>query len=226
MEKCIKTKINEQVIINKPIKEFYIKSKEDIIDHVTDVFIYTKYKIYSIPLYYYIPELYFGKYNEENELKMKNKIITYKISLKNTYYIYAIKIYQSKKEIKDNEILIEYDEEKLGEFNDNESIKRDGINFTLLEELEDDCDIVLNNKSRYIDVYNWFNGLNINDYREDILNIAKKCNNENMTREAILIENLLDDAKIINESHQEIQLEETDITNTSMINIIEEYEHA
>jgi hypothetical protein len=146
MEKCIKTKINEQVIINKPIKEFYIKSKEDIIDHVTDVFIYTKYKIYSIPLYYYIPELYFGIYNEENELKMKNKIITYKISLKNTYYIYAIKIYQSKKEIKDNEILIEYDEEKLGEFNENESIKRDGINFTLLEELEDDCDIVLNNK--------------------------------------------------------------------------------
>jgi len=52
--------------------------------------------------------------------------------------------------------------------------------------------IVLNNKSRYIDVYNWYNGININEYKNDILNIAKKCNSENMNREAILIENLLD----------------------------------
>jgi len=84
--------------------------------------------------------------------------------------------------------------------------------------------IVLNNKSRYIDVYNWFNGLNINEYKNDILNIAKKCNSENMNREAILIENLLDNEKIIIESHQEVLIEENEIINTSMINIIEEYD--
>jgi hypothetical protein len=84
--------------------------------------------------------------------------------------------------------------------------------------------IVLNNKSRYIDVYNWFNGLNINEYKDDILNIANKCNNENMNREAILIENLLDNEKVITEAPPEILYEESNVINTSMINILEEYE--
>jgi hypothetical protein len=83
--------------------------------------------------------------------------------------------------------------------------------------------IVLNNKSRYIDVYNWFNGLNINEYKDDILNIANKCNNENMNREAILIESLLDNQKVMTEVSQEILLEESFVENTSMINILEEY---
>ena len=73
-------------------------------------------------------------------------------------------------------------------------------------------------------MYNWFNGLKINEYKDDILNIANKCNNENMNRESILIENLLDNNKVINDSHQEIQFEESNIINTSMINIIEEYD--
>jgi hypothetical protein len=45
-----------------------------------------------------------------------------------------------------------------------------------------------NNKTKYIDVFNWFSGLNINNYKEDILKIIEKCSNENMNREEILIE--------------------------------------
>ena len=80
-----------------------------------------------------------------------------------------------------------------------------------------------NIKSRYIDVYNWFNGLDINEYKESILNIANKCNSENMNREQILIESLIDNNKIITSSQKEISVEENDIINTSIVNIIEEY---
>jgi hypothetical protein len=92
--------------------------------------------------------------------------------------------------------------------------------------------ISTNDKSRYIDCYHWFNGLDIiKDYKNDILNIANKCNNENMNREKILIESLID---IKNEFVDEIDgddgddedyfEEEIDSFNTSVINILEEYQ--
>ena len=87
--------------------------------------------------------------------------------------------------------------------------------------------ISINDKSRYIDCYHWFNGLDINifsSYKNDILSIANKCNNENMNREKILIESLID---VKNEFVDEIdndENEETDSFNTSVINILEEYQ--
>ena len=55
--------------------------------------------------------------------------------------------------------------------------------------------ISINDKSRYIDCYYWFNGLDITTfgyYKNDILSIANKCTNENMNREKILIETFED----------------------------------
>jgi hypothetical protein len=101
-------------------------------------------------------------------------------------------------------------------------------------------------KSRYIDCYNWFNGIDntIKDnYKDDILSIAIKCNNENMNREKILIESLIDikiaESIDITESTESTESTETthieeieevktveasDSFNTSLINILEEYQ--
>ena len=82
-----------------------------------------------------------------------------------------------------------------------------------------------NDKLKYIDVYNWFSGIDISEYRESILNIIKKCNSENMNREEILLESLFE--KIIN---NELVEETLDIIsnhnqiNTLINNIIEEYD--
>ena len=82
-----------------------------------------------------------------------------------------------------------------------------------------------NDKLKYIDVYNWFVGIDISEYRESILNIIKKCNSENMNREEILLESLFE--KIIN---NELVEETLDIIsnhnqiNTLINNIIEEYD--
>jgi len=82
-----------------------------------------------------------------------------------------------------------------------------------------------NDKLKYIDVYNWFVGIDISEYREYILNIIKKCNSENMNREEILLESLFE--KIIN---NELVEETLDIIsnhnqiNTLINNIIEEYD--
>ncbi len=83
-----------------------------------------------------------------------------------------------------------------------------------------------NDKVKYIDVYNWFSGIEISDYKESILNIVKKCNSENMNREEILIGSLLE--KIITmepvEETQENIIDNCDQINTLINNIIEEYD--
>jgi hypothetical protein len=83
--------------------------------------------------------------------------------------------------------------------------------------------IAISDKSKYIDCYNWFNGLDVNNYKNGILNIANKCNTENMNREKILIESLIDIKKqeevIIN-----IEINNENSFSTSIINIIEEYQ--
>uniref|UniRef100_A0A6C0HWM3 Uncharacterized protein n=1 Tax=viral metagenome TaxID=1070528 RepID=A0A6C0HWM3_9ZZZZ len=82
-----------------------------------------------------------------------------------------------------------------------------------------------NDKLKYIDIYNWFSGIDISEYREAILNIIKKCNSENMNREEILLESLFE--KSIN---NELVEETLDIIsnhnqiNTLINNIIEEYD--
>lgn len=86
-----------------------------------------------------------------------------------------------------------------------------------------------NDKSKYIDCYHWFNGFdiaNLNSYKNDILSIANKCNNENMNREKILVESLID---IKNEFHTDMdeeynEVEESNSFNISIINILEEYQ--
>jgi hypothetical protein len=104
-------------------------------------------------------------------------------------------------------------------------------------------------KSRYIDCYNWFNGIDsitLDNYKDDILSIAIKCNNENMNREKILIESLIDikiaesiditETTESTESTETTHIEEieevktietveaSDSFNTSLINILEEYQ--
>ncbi len=86
---------------------------------------------------------------------------------------------------------------------------------------------IINNqdKSKYIDCYHWFNGLDIiKDYKNDILNIANKCNNENMNREKILIESLIDVKNNDNNDKNEISNDNNDTFLTSVINILEEYQ--
>ena len=87
-----------------------------------------------------------------------------------------------------------------------------------------------NNKSKYIDCYHWFNGFDnldsaiIGNYKNDILSIANKCNDENMNREKILVESLVE---INNEDdivEEDDFKEEIDSFNTSVINILEEYQ--
>jgi hypothetical protein len=83
-----------------------------------------------------------------------------------------------------------------------------------------------NNKLKYIDIYNWFVGIDISEYRESILNIIKKCNSENMNREEILLESLFE--KIINNELVEETLDNNinnhNQINTLINNIIEEYD--
>jgi hypothetical protein len=87
--------------------------------------------------------------------------------------------------------------------------------------------ISMNDKSRFIDCYNWFNGLDIIDnYKKDILNIANKCSIENMNREKILVESLIDIKNEIDSSLEENNEsdEEKDTFSTSVTNILEEYQ--
>lgn len=108
--------------------------------------------------------------------------------------------------------------------------------------------IKVEDKSRYIDCYNWFNGMdNItkDNYKDDILSIIIKCNNENMNREKILVESLIDInvkksdfAKVVDsidnadnaeyaeyiENADNIDNAEDDSFNTSLVNILEEYQ--
>ncbi len=86
--------------------------------------------------------------------------------------------------------------------------------------------ILYQDKTKYIDIYNWFTGLNIDNYKRDILNIANKCNDENMNREKILIESLIDIKKndendVFEEYNDDNQLNDI---NTSVLNILDEYE--
>jgi hypothetical protein len=83
-----------------------------------------------------------------------------------------------------------------------------------------------NNKTKYIDVFNWFSGLNINNYKEDILKIIEKCSNENMNREEILIESLIEKTVSNVENVEEDCEKKTDNiqqNNVLINNIIEEY---
>ncbi len=84
---------------------------------------------------------------------------------------------------------------------------------------------LLSNTSNYIDIYNWFNGQNINKYKDQINIIINKCSELNLNREKILIESLIDkkdelnvplSSEIINNNNQFI---------TAVDNIIEEYEY-
>lgn len=85
--------------------------------------------------------------------------------------------------------------------------------------------IHIEDKTKYIDCYNWFNGLDIKAiecYKKDILNISIKCNNENMNRETILIDSLVD----IKKQQEAVIFEEyndEDTFTTSIINILDEY---
>lgn len=82
--------------------------------------------------------------------------------------------------------------------------------------------ISIQDKTKFIDCYYWFNGLDISDYKDNILSIANKCNIENMNREKIMIESLIE-----NKKEEEVELNETineDKFSTSCFNIIEEYQ--
>lgn len=86
--------------------------------------------------------------------------------------------------------------------------------------------IDIKDKSRFIDCYSWFNGLDItivDSYKKDILNIANKCNSENMNREKILIESLID-IKQIETTSTINDYSDEDSLITSINNILEEYE--
>jgi hypothetical protein len=77
--------------------------------------------------------------------------------------------------------------------------------------------------NHYIDVYNWFNGLNIiNNY--NISSISKKCEEYSMNREKILIDSLIDSKKIININTVEVIENNNDVFKTSINNILDEYE--
>ena len=74
--------------------------------------------------------------------------------------------------------------------------------------------------SNYIDVYNWFNGLNIIKYHDKILEIINKCTDN---REKILIETLIGDIKKEDICEKELVEDNNDTFKTSIENILEEY---
>ena len=86
---------------------------------------------------------------------------------------------------------------------------------------------VLNNAqiTNYVDVYNWFNGLDksyIELYKTEINNIILLCNQNGMNREKILIESLID-VKSIKLVEESVVFETTDTFKTLVSNILEEY---
>ncbi len=87
---------------------------------------------------------------------------------------------------------------------------------------------VINNKDKthYIDCYNWFKDssqLDIEDYKQNILDISNECNNNNMNREKILIDSLLD-VKITDVDVLDDDYTDNDTFNTQVINVLEEYQ--
>lgn len=103
-------------------------------------------------------------------------------------------------------------------------IKYSFFNENIIEEISKNI-INNNEKSRYIDCYNWFNGLDITTlsyYKNNILDIATKCNIENMNRENILIESLIDIKKNNNMEIIE-EIVDNDTFSTQIINILDEY---
>lgn len=68
------------------------------------------------------------------------------------------------------------------------------INFFNNNIIEHISRIVLNNTSldRLIDTYHWFNNININAYFDDINNVILLCEKNNMNRERILIESIVE----------------------------------
>jgi hypothetical protein len=104
-------------------------------------------------------------------------------------------------------------------------VKYSFFNENIIKFISDNV-LSIKDKSKYIDCYNWFNGVNnktIDTYKTDILNIANKCNNENMNREKILIESLID-VKKLEEVNINIELDTENTFTISIINIIEEYQ--
>jgi hypothetical protein len=86
---------------------------------------------------------------------------------------------------------------------------------------------VLNNTqiTNYVDVYNWFNGLDksyIELYKNQINNVIILCNENSMNREKILIESLID-VKSIKLVEESVVFETTDTFKTLVSNILEEY---
>jgi len=83
-----------------------------------------------------------------------------------------------------------------------------------------------NDKTKYIDVFNWFTGIDINNYKDNILKIINKCSIENMNREEILIESLIETNNSISnvEEISENTLVKEEEINTLIQNIIEEYD--
>jgi hypothetical protein len=78
------------------------------------------------------------------------------------------------------------------------------------------------NSDNIIDIYNWFNGLNIDKYKNNILDVINKCDKLNLNREKILLESLIDkNIKVIIPTINNIKNE--DIFITSINNILDEY---
>jgi hypothetical protein len=104
-------------------------------------------------------------------------------------------------------------------------VKYSFFNENIIKFISDNV-LSIKDKSKYIDCYNWFNGVNnkiIDNYKTDILNIANKCNIENMNREKILIESLID-LKKQEEVNINIELDTENTFTISIVNIIEEYQ--
>ena len=83
-----------------------------------------------------------------------------------------------------------------------------------------------NDKTKYIDVFNWFSGLDISNYKEQIYTMIEKCSKENMNREEFLIESLIE--KIVHnietvEEHSDNIIDKNQQNNILINNIIEEY---
>lgn len=95
------------------------------------------------------------------------------------------------------------------------------FNVTLIDYISD---IVLNNtiSDHYIDTYYWFNGLEIffDKYIDRINDIIVLCGNNNMNREKILIESLIDKIPIKINCEDDIEIIEH---NNKINNIVEEY---
>lgn len=78
------------------------------------------------------------------------------------------------------------------------------------------------NSDNIIDIYNWFNGLDIEKYKNNIIEVINKCNELNLNREKILLESLIDKkSKVIMPVINNITNEDTFIT--SINNILDEY---